>query len=118
GLVLDPYFSGTKIRWLLDEVPGARGRAERGELAFGTIDSWLLWRLTDGRVHATDVTNASRTMLFDIHAGRWDDELLGLFDLPRSILPDVRASSEHFGNAARDLFNASIPVAGIAGDQQ
>jgi glycerol kinase len=114
GLVIDPYFSATKLRWLLDNVPGARGRAERGELAFGTVDSWLLWKLTDGAVHATDVTNASRTLLFDIHRGEWSDELLGLFDIPRALLPEVRPSAGVFGHAAE----FGIPIAGIAGDQQ
>ncbi|MFN3303243.1 MAG: glycerol kinase GlpK [Roseateles sp.] len=114
GLVLDPYFSATKLRWLLDHVPGARERAERGELAFGTVDSWLLWQLTGGAVHATDVSNASRTLLFDIHRGDWSDELLGLFGIPRALLPEVRPSAGLFGNAAE--FGA--PICGIAGDQQ
>ena len=118
GLLLDPYFSGTKIAWLLDNVPGARTRAERGELAFGTIDSFLLWRLTGGRVHATDVTNASRTLLFDIHRQQWDDELLRLLRVPRVLMPDVRDSSEIYGETAPGLFEHSIPIAGIAGDQQ
>ena len=118
GLLLDPYFSGTKVAWLLDNVPGARGRAERGELAFGTIDSFLLWRLTGGRTHATDVTNASRTLLFDIHRERWDDELLRLLRVPRAMLPQVRDSSEIHGNTAEGLFERPIPIAGIAGDQQ
>ena len=93
GLVLDAYFSATKLAWLLDHVPGARARAERGELAFGTVDSWLVWRLTGGRVHATDPSNASRTLLFNIHTQAWDDELLGLFNIPRAVLPEVRPSS-------------------------
>jgi len=118
GLLLDPYFSGTKIRWLLDHVPGARARAGRGELAFGTIDSFLLWRLTGGRVHATDVTNASRTLLFDIHRGDWDDELLRLFDVPRALLPEVKDSSDRFGETAPGLLDRVIPIGGIAGDQQ
>ena len=118
GLLLDPYFSGTKIRWILDNVAGARARAERGELAFGTIDSFLLWRLTGGRVHATDVTNASRTMLFDIHRGEWDDELLRLLDVPRNLMPDVKDSSDYFGETAPGLLERSIPIGGIAGDQQ
>jgi glycerol kinase len=118
GLLLDPYFSGTKVAWLLDNVPGARARAERGELAFGTIDSFLLWRLTGGRVHATDVTNASRTSLFDIHRQQWDDELLRLFRVPRELLPEVRDSSEVYGETAAGLFEHPIPIAGIAGDQQ
>lgn len=117
GLVIDPYFSATKICWLLDHVPGARAAAGRGELAFGTIDSWLLWKLTDGKCHATDVTNASRTLLFNIHNLRWDDELLALLDVPRSLLPEVRSSSEIYGYTDPDMFGASIPVAGIAGDQ-
>ena len=118
GLLLDPYFSGTKVAWLLDHVPGARARAERGELAFGTIDSFLLWRLTGGRVHATDVTNASRTLLFDIHRQQWDEELLRLIRVPRALLPDVRGSSEVYGETAPDLFEHPIPIGGIAGDQQ
>jgi glycerol kinase len=117
GLLLDPYFSGTKIAWLLDNVAGARVRAERGELAFGTIDSFLLWRLTGGRVHATDVTNASRTLLFDIHRQQWDDELLRLIRVPRALLPEVRDSSEVYGETAPGLFEHSIPIGGIAGDQ-
>ncbi|MEA2490442.1 MAG: glycerol kinase [Acidobacteriota bacterium] len=119
GLVLDPYFSGTKLRWLLDHVDGARERANRGQLAFGTIDSWLLWKLTAGRVHVTDATNASRTMLFDIHRGTWDDEMLALLDIPRSLLPEVRSSSEVYATTAKGLgIPAGIPIAGIAGDQQ
>ena len=118
GLLLDPYFSGTKVAWLLDNVPGARARAERGELAFGTIDSFLLWRLTGGRVHATDVTNASRTLLFDIHRQQWDDELLRLIRVPSALLPDVRGSSEVYGETAPGLFEHPIPIGGIAGDQQ
>jgi len=114
GLLLDPYFSATKLRWLLDNVPGARERAERGELAFGTVDSWLLWKLTDGTVHATDASNASRTLLFDIHRGDWSDELLGLFGIPRALLPEVRPSAGVFGQAAE----FGIPISGIAGDQQ
>ncbi|MCX5513880.1 glycerol kinase [Kaistia algarum] len=117
GLLLDPYFSGSKIAWLLDHVEGARAKAERGELAFGTVDSYLLWRLTGGRVHATDATNASRTLLFDIHRGEWDDELLRLFDVPRSLLPDVRDSADDFGSADPDILGAAVPIAGIAGDQ-
>ena len=118
GLIVDPYFSGTKIAWILDNVPGARARSERGDLLFGTVDSYLLWRLTGGAVHATDATNASRTLLFDIHAGAWDDELLALLRVPRSMLPEVRDSSGDFGEALPDLFGAAIPVRGIAGDQQ
>jgi glycerol kinase len=118
GLLLDPYFSATKIAWSLDSVPGARERAERGELAFGTIDSFLLWRLTGGSVHATDVTNAGRTMLFDIREGRWDEELCRLFDVPGSLLPEVRDNSHVHGATAPDLFDAQLPIAGMAGDQQ
>jgi glycerol kinase len=118
GLLLDPYFSATKLAWLLDHVPGARARAETGDLAFGTVDSFLLWRLTGGRVHATDATNASRTMLFDIHRQRWCPDLLALFDIPESLLPRVGDSSEIYGHTSPDLFGAPIPIAGIAGDQQ
>ncbi|MFO1276300.1 MAG: glycerol kinase GlpK [Sphaerotilus natans] len=118
GLVIDAYFSATKIRWLLDEVPGARAAAERGELAFGTVDSWLLWQLTGGRVHATDVSNAARTLLLDIRTQRWDDELLALFDIPASLLPEVRPSSHVFGETLPELLGAAIPVGGMAGDQQ
>ncbi|ACL56240.1 glycerol kinase GlpK [Methylobacterium nodulans] len=118
GLLLDPYFAGTKIAWILDQVPGARARADAGELAFGTVDSYLLWRLTGGRVHVTDATNASRTLLFDIHRGAWDDDLLRLFDIPRSLLPEVRDSSGDFGTTDPDLFGAPIPIRGVAGDQQ
>ena len=118
GLLLDPYFSATKIAWMLDKVPEARARAMRGELAFGTVDSWLLWRLTGGRVHATDATNASRTMLFDIHRGQWDDELLTLFDVPKSLLPEVRDCAGDFGTTDPNLFGGTIKISGIAGDQQ
>ncbi len=118
GLRIDPYFSGTKIAWLLDNVPGARRRAEAGELAFGTVDSFLLWRLTGGAVHATDATNAARTMLFDIGRGVWDKELLALLDIPAAILPEVRDCAAHFGDTAPELFGGPIPVRGIAGDQQ
>ena len=117
GLLLDPYFSASKITWLLDNVEGARRAAERGELAVGTIDTWLLWRLTGGRVHATDVSNASRTLLFDIHRQRWDTDLLALFRIPEALLPDVRDSAGHFGDAV-DLLGPSVPITGIAGDQQ
>ena len=116
GLVLDAYFSGTKLKWLLDHVPGARARAARGELAFGTIDTWLVWKLTNGAVHVTDASNASRTLLYDIHTGTWDDELLALFDIPREVLPRVVSSSEVIATTA--LGGASVPIAGIAGDQQ
>ncbi|PSC02724.1 glycerol kinase [Alsobacter soli] len=118
GLILDPYFSGTKVAWILDNVPGARARAERGELAFGTVDSFLLWRLTGGKVHATDATNASRTLLYDIHRGAWDDELLAVLRIPRAMLPEVRDCSAQFGETTADLLGGVIPVCGIAGDQQ
>jgi glycerol kinase len=118
GLVLDPYFSGTKIAWLLDNVPGARERADQGRLAFGTVDSLLIWRLTGGRVHATDATNASRTLLFDIHAQAWDEELLALLEVPRSMLPEVRDSAADFGVTDEELLGAALPIAGVAGDQQ
>jgi glycerol kinase len=116
GLVLDAYFSGTKIQWILQHVPGARAKAKAGELAFGTVDSWLVWNLTGGSRHVTDASNASRTLLLNIHSGDWDDELLDLFDVPRSILPEVRSSSEIYGEATH--FAPAIPIAGIAGDQQ
>lgn len=118
GLVIDPYFSGTKLAWLLDNVPGARDRAARGELAFGTVDSWLVWQLSGGRVHVTDVSNASRTLLFDIHALDWDDELLGVLGIPRAVLPRVVDSSGIVAHSACEDLPAGIPVAGIAGDQQ
>ena len=118
GLIVDAYFSATKIAWILDNVAGARARAGRGELAFGTIDSFLLWRLTGGRSHATDATNASRTMLFDIHRQDWDDDLLGLFKVPRELLPEVRDSSADFGVCESAILGAAIPITGIAGDQQ
>lgn len=118
GLLLDPYFSATKLAWILDNVSGARARAERGELAFGTVDSFLLWRLTGGKVHATDATNASRTLLFDIHRQRWDEELLALFRIPAALLPAVHDNSHLFGETDPVLFGASIPIAGMAGDQQ
>jgi glycerol kinase len=118
GLVIDAYFSGTKVAWILENVPGARERAEAGRLAFGTVDSWLLWNLTGGRLHVTDASNASRTLLFDIHSGDWDDELLGLLRIPRSMLPEVRASSEVYADVASGLPVGGVPIAGIAGDQQ
>lgn len=118
GLLLDPYFSGTKVAWILDHVEGARARAERGELAFGTIDCFLLWRLTGGKVHATDATNASRTMLLNIHTGTWDDALLAILNVPRAILPEVRDCAADFGATDAALLGAPIPVCGIAGDQQ
>ena len=116
GLVIDAYFSGTKLKWLLDHVPGARDRARRGELAFGTVDSWLIWHLSGGAKHVTDASNASRTMLFDIHRGDWDDELLALIDVPRAVLPEVVSSSGACAEA--DVLGTQVPIAGIAGDQQ
>ena len=118
GLVIDPYFSGTKISWLLDNVPGARARAERGELAFGTVDTWLTWHLTGNRTHVTDVSNASRTMLFNIHMNDWDEELLQLLDVPRALLPDVHPSTHAFGMVPAAMFGEPLVIAGIAGDQQ
>ena len=118
GLLLDPYFSGTKLSWVLRNVPNARVRAERGELAFGTVDSWLLWNLTGGRLHVTDVTNASRTLLFDIHHSRWDGELLGILDIPASMLPTVLPSSHRYGETDAALLGAPVLIGGIAGDQQ
>ncbi|SDJ62593.1 glycerol kinase GlpK [Billgrantia gudaonensis] len=118
GLLIDPYFSATKLAWLLDNVPGARERAERGELAFGTVDTFLIWRLTGGRVHATDATNASRTALFNIHEQCWDPELLTLFDIPASLLPDVKDSSDDFGTVEPHWLGGELPIAGVAGDQQ
>ena len=118
GLLLDPYFSATKIRWILDQVEGARAKAERGELAFGTVDTFLLWRLTGGKVHATDLTNASRTMLCDIEKGAWDDDLLKLFGVPRALLPEIKECRDDFGVTDPALFGAAIPIRGMAGDQQ
>jgi glycerol kinase len=118
GLLIDAYFSGTKLKWLLDNVPNAREQAARGELAFGTIDSWLIWQLTQGKVHATDVSNASRTMLFNIHTNEWDDELLQILDIPVGLLPKVQASSSIFAQTNVDILGASIPIGGVAGDQQ
>lgn len=118
GLVIDAYFSATKIKWLLDHVEGARQKAAAGRLAFGTIDAWLIWNLTGGKVHVTDVTNASRTMLYNIHTLSWDEELLQLFDIPAAILPEVRSSSEVYGETAGQILAHQIPIAGIAGDQQ
>ncbi|HYD75215.1 glycerol kinase GlpK [Ramlibacter sp.] len=118
GLLIDSYFSGTKIRWLLDNVPGARAAAERGELAFGTIDSWLLWQLTGGALHATDVTNASRTMLFDVHRNRWDEDLLALLQVPASLMPQVLPSSADYGRTVEALLGAPVRIGGVAGDQQ
>lgn len=118
GLLIDPYFSATKLRWILEQVPGAREKAERGELAFGTVDCYLLWKLTGGQVHRTDATNASRTLLFNIHQQCWDQELLQLFDIPESLLPEVMDSAADFGHTGPELFGRSIPIQGIAGDQQ
>lgn len=118
GLVVDPYFSATKVAWMLEHVPGLRARAERGEVAFGTVDSWVLWRLTGGRVHATDASNASRTMLWNIHTQEWDEELLEMFGVPRAMVPEVRDSSGVFGATSADLIAAEIPIAGMVGDQQ
>ncbi|WP_087748129.1 MULTISPECIES: glycerol kinase GlpK [unclassified Acidovorax] len=118
GLLVDAYFSATKLQWLLDHVPGARDAAERGELAFGTVDSWLVWNLTHGQVHATDASNASRTMLFNVHTNQWDDALLALLRIPRALMPEVRPSSAHFGDIAADLLGHSIRIGGVAGDQQ
>ena len=118
GLIIDPYFSGTKVAWLLDRVRGARAKAERGDLCFGTIDSFLIWRLTGGRVHATDATNASRTLMFDIHKRAWSDSLLALLDVPRAMLPDVKDCAAEFGVTDKAIFGAEIPILGVAGDQQ
>ena len=118
GLLLDPYFSATKIRWILDNVPDARARADRGELAFGTVDSWLLWKLTGGKSHFTDATNASRTMLFNIRSQSWDEDLLSLFEVPASVLPEVKDCAADFGATEPSLFGASIPITGMIGDQQ
>ena len=118
GLIIDAYFSATKLKWMLDHVPGAREKAAKGEVCFGTIDSWLIWKLTNGKVHATDVSNASRTMLYNIHSLAWDEELLQLMNIPASILPEVKSSSEVYGFTQQILTSHSIPIAGIAGDQQ
>ena len=118
GLVIDAYFSGSKLRWLLDNVPNARARAERGELAFGTIDTWLVWNLTGGKQHLTDPSNASRTMLYDLHTGSWSDELCKILGVPRAVLPDIKASSEVYAQSDASLLGGAIPIAGIAGDQQ
>ena len=118
GLLLDPYFSATKISFLLDTISGARERAERGELAFGTIDSFLIWRLTKGKAHVTDATNASRTMLCNIHTGQWDDELLALFNVPKALMPEIKDSSAEFGMTSAEIFGNAIPICGVAGDQQ
>jgi len=118
GLILDSYFSGTKVKWILDNVDGTRKKAENGDLLFGTVDSWLIWKLTDGKIHATDVTNASRTLLYNIYNLKWDQEIMQLLDIPESMLPDVRSSSEVYGKTSGDLFASKLPIAGIAGDQQ
>ncbi len=118
GLLLDPYFSGTKVKWLLDHVPGARERAQAGELAFGTVDSFLIWKLTGGRSHVTDATNAARTMLYNIHSGEWDADLCALLDVPMALLPEVRDCAADFGMTRADLFGHEIPILGVAGDQQ
>lgn len=118
GLIIDAYFSGTKIKWILDNVPGARERAEEGKLRFGNVDSWLVWRLTRGEVHVTDVTNASRTMLFNIHTLKWDEDLLKLLDIPASMMPEVKSSSEVYGHTKTTIFAHEVPISGIAGDQQ
>src|SRR5439155_25648505 len=118
GLVVDPYFSATKIEWLLDNVAGLRARAEQGDLAFGTVDTWLAWHLSGGKLHVTDPSNASRTMLYDIHRGEWDQELLGIFRVPRSMLPEVLPSFQIYGSTAKHVLGGEMPIAGIAGDQQ
>ena len=118
GLVIDAYFSGTKLRWILENVPGVRARAERGELLFGTVETWLIWKLTGGKAHVTDYSNASRTMLFNINTLRWDDEILAELDIPKCMLPEVRPSSCIYGEALAQFFGAPIPIAGAAGDQQ
>ena len=118
GLIIDSYFSATKVRWILEKVEGAKQKAQNGELAFGTVDSWLIWNLTGGKVHVTDVSNASRTMIYNIHTLSWDDDLLQLFDIPKSMLPEVKSSSEMYGATAGNILAAQIPIAGIAGDQQ
>ena len=118
GLLIDAYFSGTKLQWILDHTPGARAAAERGELAFGTVDSWLIWQLTGGKRHVTDVSNASRTMLFNVHSNQWDDELLAALNIPRSLLPEVLPSAADFGKTAADVLGGEIAIGGVAGDQQ
>ena len=118
GLIIDSYFSATKTKWILDHIEGARKKADEGKLAFGTIDTWLIWNLTGGKVHVTDVSNASRTMMYNIHTLTWDDELLKLFDIPKSMLPEVKSSSEVYGKTAGNILAAKLPIAGIAGDQQ
>ena len=118
GLLLDPYFSGTKVKWILDQLPGARERARRGAIAFGTVDSYLIWKLTGGKVHATDATNAARTLLYDIGRGAWDEDICALLDIPMAILPEVRDCAADFGTTRPDLFGRAIPILGVAGDQQ
>jgi len=118
GLIIDAYFSGTKLKWILDTVPGARAAAAKGELAFGTVDTWLMWHLTNGRLHATDVSNASRTLMLNVHRNEWDDDLLKILDVPREMLPEVHPSSHVYGHTHADLLGASLPIGGIAGDQQ
>ena len=118
GLLIDSYFSATKLQWILNHVEGARGMAERGELAFGTVDSWLIWKLSAGAVHATDVSNAARTLLFNIHTNQWDEELLALFDIPASLLPRVQASASDFGHTQAEWLGQALPIGGVAGDQQ
>lgn len=118
GLILDAYFSGTKVKWILDNVDGARKKAKNGDLLFGTVDSWLVWKLTDGKVHATDATNASRTLLYNIYESKWDKEILELLDIPEAMLPEVRSSSEVYGETSGDIFASKLPISGIAGDQQ
>ncbi len=118
GLLPDAYFSATKLKWILDNIIGARAKAEQGELAFGTIDTWLIWNLTMGKVHVTDATNASRTMLFNIHTLTWDDDLLDIFNIPKSVLPDVKSNSEVYGETGKGIFNSALPICGSAGDQQ
>ena len=118
GLIIDAYFSATKVHWILENVPGARQRAEEGKLRFGTVDTWLVWMLTRGEVHVTDVSNASRTMLFNIHTLEWDKELLELFDIPMSMMPEVKSSSEVYGYTKETIFACEVPIGGMAGDQQ
>ena len=118
GLLLDPYFTATKLSWILNKVEGARGRAAAGELCFGTVDSFLIWRLTGGKVHVTDATNASRTSLYNIHENDWDDELLALFDVPLTGLPQVMDCAAEFGSCDEELFGTALPIRGVAGDQQ
>ena len=118
GLIIDAYFSGTKLKWILDHVAGARAAAQRGELAFGTVDSWLMWQLSGGRIHATDVSNASRTLLLNVHTNQWDDQLLALLDIPRELLPSVHPSSFEYGHTRADILGAALPIGGVAGDQQ